>query len=269
MRRKLTQWFGLTTIPFGKEINTKHLFAYPQLDELHQILELTVESHSAALVTGQAGTGKTTAVRGFLNSLPVNRYRVIYLGNDQHGGSLFNRLGLELGVRLSAARSQRMLQLTQQIRRHISGSGKELVLVIDEAHLLDGRTLEDIRLLTNSDMDSRTEVILFMLGQLWLRSKLKHHGHEALYQRMRFRYGLEGLTKAQTRAYIHHHLCLAGCRKELFTSDGMDYLFMASGGILREINNLTVDSLLKATNLGLHRIDEKVIRMVVNQRDSA
>jgi len=269
MKRKLTEWFGLTKVPFGKDITTKNLFSYPQLDELHQILELAVASRSGTLVTGEAGTGKTTAVRGFLDTLSVTHYRVIYLGNDQHGGALFSRLGAELGMRLSMARSQRMLQLTQHIRRHVAGSGKELVLVIDEAHLLDGRTLEDIRLLTNSEMDTRTDVILFMLGQLWLRSKLKNHGHAALYQRLRFRYGLEGLTKQQTKSYVQHHLGLCGCTKEVFTVDAMDYLFMASGGILREINNLTVDALLKATNLGKHRVDEQIIRMVVNQRDSA
>lgn len=219
MKPKLIEWFELTQIPFGKEISTKSLFSYPQLDELYQKLGLAVESNSAALTTGQAGTGKTTAIRWFLDTLPANKYRVIYLGNDQDGNSLFARLGMELGLRLPAIRNQRLFQLTQHIQRHVGGAGKQLILVIDEAHLLDGRTLEDIRLLTNSEMDSRTPVILFLLGQIWLRSKLKNHGHEALYQRMRFRFGLEGLTKQQTREYISHHLALVGCKKELLTTD--------------------------------------------------
>lgn len=269
MKPKLTEWFGLSQIPFGKEISTKSLYSYPQLDELYQKLELAVESQSAALLTGQAGTGKTTAVRGFLDTLPANRFRVVYLGNDQDGTSLFTRLGMELGLKLANVRSQRLLQLNQYARRQLSGAGKQLILVIDEAHLLDGRTLEDIRLLTNSDMDSRTSVILFLLGQIWLRSKLKYHGHEALHQRMRFRFGLEGLTKQQTREYIAHHLALVGCKNDLFTADAMDYLFMASGGILREINNLTVDAMLKASNQGKRRIDEKSVRLVVSERDSA
>lgn len=266
---KLTGWFGLTKIPFGRDIETRNFFHYPQLTELHQILELAVASHSGTLITGEAGTGKTTVVRGFLETLPTNHYRTIYLGNDQDGGALLARLGMELSIRVSLARNQRMLQLTQHIRRHIAGSGKQLVLVIDEAHLLDGRTLEDIRLLTNSDMDSRADVILIVLGQLWLRNKLKQHGHGALYQRLRFRYGMGGLTKQQAKSYIQHHFSLVGCRKDLLTEDAYDYLFMASGGILREINNLIVDALLKAMNLKKHRLDEQIIRMVVLQRDSS
>lgn len=268
MKPKLTEWFGLSQIPFGKEISSKSLFLYTQLDELYQKLELAVESQSAALLTGQAGTGKTTAVRGFLDTLPANQFRVVYLGNDQDGTSLFIRLGMELGLKLASMRSQRLLQLNQYAKRQLSG-GKQLILVIDEAHLLDGRTLEDIRLLTNSDMDTRTPVILFLLGQIWLRSKLKYHGHEALHQRMRFRFGLEGLTKQQTKEYVAHHLALVDCKSDIFTSDAMDYLFMASGGILREINNLTIDAMLKAANQGKRKIDEKMIRLAVSERDSA
>jgi general secretion pathway protein A len=268
-KRRFTEWFGLNTYPFGKDLDHSVLYAYPQLEELHQILDLTLESCSAALVTGQAGTGKTTAVRGFVETLPTNQYRVIYLGNDQTGHTLFARLALELGLKLSHANGQRMLQLKNHIQRHITGAGRQLVLVIDEAHLLDGRTLEDIRLLTNSQMDRRSDVILVLLGQLWLRSKLKNLGHEALYQRMRFRYGLEGLSRKQTSEYIQHHLQLVGCKKQLFTPAALEQLFLASGGILREINNLCVDCLLKASNLSKTEIDPKIVKMVTDQRDTA
>ncbi len=267
--KKLTEWFGFTKIPFGRDVDIKDLFQYPQLTELHQILELSVASQSGTLITGEAGTGKTTVVRGFLDTLPVNQYRTIYLGNDQDGGALLARLGMELGVRVSIARNQRMIQLTQHIGRHIAGAGKKLVLVIDEAHLMDGRTLEDIRLLTNTEMDSRTDVLLIVMGQLWLRSKLKQHGHGALYQRLRFRYGMGGLTKQQAKSYIQHHLSLVGCKKDLLTPEAHDYLFLASGGILREINNLMVDALLKAMNRKQQKLDEQTIRMVVLQRDSS
>ena len=131
-----------------------------------------------------------------------------------------------------------MLQISKQIQRIVSGAGKQLLLVVDEAHLLEGSTLEDIRMLTNTDMDRRSDVIPIMLGQLWLRTKLKNLGHEALYQRLRFRYGLEGLTLKQATAYVKHHLMLVGCDRDLFTAAAMKGLFQASGGILREINNL-------------------------------
>lgn len=266
--KKFTEWFGISRIPFDKDIDSKSLFHYRQIEELHQKLELALESRTGLLVTGQAGTGKTTGIRVYLDDLPPTEYRVIYLGYDQTGSSMFARLAAEFGMKLTHSTS-RMLQLTQYIKRHVSGSNKQLVLVIDEAHLLDWRTLEDIRLLTNSEMDRKSVVTLVLLGQLWLRTKLKSTGNEALYQRMRFRYGLEGLTKKQTSEYIQQQLKLAGCAKELFTEGAYTQLFQASGGILREINNLSVEALVQAANQGLSKVDEKLMRLVIDQRETS
>jgi len=264
---KFTEWFGLKGIPFGKDVDTKGLFTYPQVSELHQLLELTIESRTAMLVTGQAGTGKTTAIRVFLDDLPSNRYRVIYLGYDQRGQSMFARLAYEFGLKLT--NGNRMLQISEYMRRHITGSNKELVLVIDEAHLLEWRTLEDIRLLTNAEMDRKSAMTLILMGQLWLRTKLKSLGNEALYQRMRFRYGLEGLTQKQARDYIRHQLTLVGCTKEIFTDAAYSQLFLASGGILREINNLCIDAMVKAANQSLAKIDDKLMKLVIDQRETS
>jgi general secretion pathway protein A len=267
MANRFTEWFGLTGIPFGKEIDGKSFLTYGQVEELHQILSLAIESRTAALVTGQAGTGKTTAVRMFAEQLPTDRHRVIYLGYDQTGPSMFARLAAEFGLKMSGA-GTRILMLSQFIKRQIAGANRQLILIVDEAHLLEWRTLEDIRLLTNSEMDSKSVVTLILLGQLWLRSKLKNAGNEALHQRMRFRFGLEGVTKKQTKEYIKHHLALMGCTKELFTDGAVDQIFMASGGILREINNIATECLIKAANQSLPKVDERFAKMVIDQRET-
>jgi general secretion pathway protein A len=269
MAKDFADHFGFTNIPFGKDLDHKDLFRYPQIDELYKILDLTLKSMTATLVTGQAGTGKTTAIRGFLDILPTNRYKIVYLGYDQKGSTMFARMAQEFGTSLMISKGHRMLRLSQYIERNIVGSGKQLVLVIDEAHLLEGSTLEDIRLLTSSEMDRKSHVTLVLLGQLWLRSKLKSHGHEALYQRMRFRYGLEGLTQQQTKDYVKHHLRLVGCNRELFSEGALGLIFFHSGGILREINNLCVESLFKAFSQNKEKVDEKHVKLVVDQRETA
>ena len=266
--KKFTEWFGFTRMPFNKNIDQHSAFVYPQVQELHQRLDLAIESQTGALITGQAGTGKTTGTRVFLDTLEANKYPVIYLGYDQTGRSMFARLASEFGLK-PANGTTRMIQLSQYIKRHVTGTNKQLILVVDEAHLLDWRTLEDIRLLTNSDMDRTTSVTLILLGQLWLRAKLKSSGNEALYQRMRFRYGLEGLSKKQTAEYIRQQLQLVGCTNELFTDAAYNLLFQASGGILREINNLSVDALVQAANQASHKIDDKLMKLVIDQRETS
>lgn len=261
-------WFKFTGMPFDKDVDEKSLFRYSQIEELHQKLDLALETRTGLLVTGQAGTGKTTGIRVHLEQLPSNSYRVIYLGNDQTGKSLFARLAAEFGLALNHSTS-RMLQLTNYIKRHVQGSNKHLVLVVDEAHLLDWRTLEDIRLLTNTEMDRKSALTLVLMGQLWLRNKLKNAGNEALYQRMRFRYGLEGLSKKQTTEYVRQQLSRVSCTRDLFTDGAYGALFQASGGILREINNLAFEALVLAANQELQKVDEKLMKLVVDLRETS
>jgi type II secretory pathway predicted ATPase ExeA len=257
-------FFGFTSAPFTKDVGPKDLFRYSQMDQLFARLQATAEDGSALLVTGRAGTGKTTSVRGFLGTLPA-RYRVIYLGQFQRGSALFCKLGLELGIRANMFGAKRMVSLTQRLKEE-SGSGRQLVLVIDEAHLLERNTLEDIRLLTNQDMDKRSPMSLIMLGQHWLRDMLRKQGHEALYQRLRLRYALEGLTESETKAYLEHHLKLAG-GKLAFSDEAISQIFVASEGILREINNIAYESLLHAASLGKHQVNEEIVAWVIDQRE--
>lgn len=262
---KMQDFYGFTKAPFSKDIMFRDLYRYAQLEELFARLSVTAEDGSGLLVTGRAGTGKTTTIRGFLDSLG-SRYRIIYLGQYQHGHALFARLGLEFGLRVNMWSKKRMVGLVQKISEE-SSTGRRLVLVIDEAQLLDKATFEDIRLLTNADMDRRSPMSLIMIGQRWLRGILNGEQQEALHQRLRLRYALEGLTEAQTKEYIEHHLNLVGCSKQLFTSSALKTIFIASEGLPREINNICYESLLIGSEKQATKIDEKTVNWVIDQRD--
>lgn len=261
----MQEFYGFSRAPFSKDMPFRELFRYEQLEELFVRLGATAEDGSGLLVTGRAGTGKTTAIRGFLETLG-SRYRTIYLGQYQHGNALFTRLGLEFGLRANTWGKKRMVGLVQKLSEE-STSGRRLILVIDEAQLLDKPTFEDIRLLTNVDMDRRSPMSLIMIGQRWLRNMLYGENQEALHQRLRLRYALEGLSEAQTRDYIQHHLKLAGCDRTLFTAGALKNIFGASEGIPREINNICYEALLVGAEKRVQKIDEKIVNWVIDQRE--
>ena len=263
--KTINEIYGFQRTPFSKDVSFRELYRYPQLEELFDRLGSTTDDGSGFLVTGRAGTGKTTAIRGYLDSLGTS-HRVIYLGQYQRGQALFTRLGLEFGLRSNMVGPRRMVGLVQRISEE-SASGRKLVLVIDEAHLLERPTFEDIRLLTNADMDRRSPMSLIMLGQRWLRDILRREGQEALYQRLRLRYALEGLSEAETKEYVQHHLDLAGNRKMIFSDDAIKLIFVASEGILREINNICYESLLVAARRKSKKIEEDIVNWVVDQRE--
>lgn len=262
----IQEYFKLTRAPFGKISRYDELFHYSQLDQLIEFIKAALADGNWLLATGRAGTGKTTGVACCLDLLPSSKYKVIYVGQEQRRSGVLSRLLFELGARANTGWSGRTLKLSQKLQDTIR-TGRKVVIVIDEAHVFEQQALEDVRLLCNLDMDRSIDICLVMLGQHWLRSILKKVANEAMYQRLKLRFALEGLTEAETKAYISHHLKLAGCQNELFTEDAVAEIFAASEGILREVNNICYASLLHGALNKLHTVDKKLVEHVLNTRE--
>lgn len=254
-------------MPFSKSLNSDELFRYKQLEELSRLVKLTIEQKSLMLVTGEAGVGKSTAVRATTDELPTNKYHVAYVGQDQEGGSIWRRLAVSFGLRARVSGAHTRLSISQYLNDNLQEKGKDVILVVDEAHLLDRSILEDIRLLTNTDFDRESALTVILLGQLSLRARVKTVGFEAINQRLRHRYALEGFTEEETGAYIKHRLQAAGWNQDYFSVEATRQIFLASQGIVREINNYCISALLKAEEQGVNRVDVKLIRQVLNQRE--
>ena len=256
-----------TKLPFGKGLSSEESFSYSQLEEIRGWINLSIEERSPFMLSGEAGVGKTTAVRLVLSELPTNKYSVLYFGQDQDGANFTRRFAAALGLQAKNSRKHTWLQIGQFLTDNMIEQGKTPVIVVDEAHLLDDATLEDLRLLTNADFDRKSPVVLMLLAQLPLRTRLKCPGSEALSQRLRFRYALEGFTAEETAAYIMHHLRLVGAPEELFTAEALKLIFLAAKGIPREINNVCTLAILKAQSMNATKIDGKLVRQVIDQRE--
>jgi type II secretory pathway predicted ATPase ExeA len=257
----------LAALAFGKNVKERDIFPYVQLTELHRALTVSVSQRSMAMVSGKAGIGKTSGVRAFTSRLPSNKYMVLYFGQDQDGSNILKRLARAFGMRSRFKHADMVMDVSQALCDNVREGGKEVVAVVDEAHLLDDRTLEDLRLLTNDEFDTSSPMSVILLGQQQLRLKLKSPRFEALNQRLRYRFFLEGFSLEETAAYIKHRLEAAGGDAELFKEEAMAVLFDASEGVPREINNLAALALLRAEALGLDSIDDKLLKQVLAQRE--
>ena len=252
---------------FGKDVGSEAIFLYPRLEELHAQLKQAIAERAIMAVTGKPGLGKTTGVRACTSQLPSNQYRVLYFGQDQDGGGLLQRFAQSLGLKPKHFRNQLPMQISQALSDNLQEGGKQIVAVIDEAHLLDMRTLEALRLFTNSDFDTVSPLSVILLGQQALRSLLKDPALEALDQRTRYRFPLEGFSLQETESYIRHRLTVGGAAAEVFTDDAIQKIFDNSEGVPRDINNLCALALLKANAVGVNRVDGKLVKQVVNQRE--
>jgi general secretion pathway protein A len=239
--------FGLTRLPFTKEMAVEDLFPSAAAQELEVRLRHLLEMRGIGLITGEVGCGKTTGARRVLASLHTGLWRVFYVhlttGNVM---DLFKSIAWEMGLPTERSRAALHHRITSEVARLCADPRLRPVLVVDEAQYLRPDVLEDLRLLTNYQMDSQDRLCLLLIGQAELRKRLTMAVHEALNQRIVVRYHLTGLTRDELPAYLDHQLRLAGTELPLFAPDAVEALFQASNGLLRRLNGLAHHALLAA-----------------------
>ena len=122
--------------------------------------------------------------------------------------------------------------------------------------------LEELRLLTGSDMDSRSFTCL-LVGQPTLRRRIKLGTFAALDQRIALRFAMPAMTAQETSGYVAHHLKLAGRADTLFSDDALALLHQVSRGLPRAVNNLALQSLVAAYAAKKAIVDESAARAAV------
>jgi type II secretory pathway predicted ATPase ExeA len=143
--------------------------------------------------------------------------------------------------------------------------GKRVVVVVDEAHLLGADQLEELRLLTNAEMDSHSPFACLLVGQPTLRRRIKLGTFAALDQRIALRFAMPPMTSIETTSYIAQHLKLAGRADTLFSDDAVALVHQVSRGLPRAVNNLALQSLVAAYAQSKAIVDESSARAAVTE----
>jgi len=126
--------------------------------------------------------------------------------------------------------------------------------------MLDDVTLQEFRLMTNTNYDRESPLTVIFLGQPTLRLRLKSSDFEALSQRIPYRYCLEGLDEDETADYILLRLSTAGLAADTFSKDAVQHIFQACQGVPRRINNLCSLALLRAKSRKLQIVDASFLK---------
>jgi type II secretory pathway predicted ATPase ExeA len=245
--KDLLAWFGLKRFPFDKNIKTQDVLDSNPLKECSARLDYIKRRGGILLLTGDPGVGKTIALRRFVDSLNENLFKPFYtpLSTLSRADLLYhiNRL-LGLTPRLSKSAIYNQIQKT--LLETKEQSGKTILLIIDEAHLLQSGPLEELRLLTNFKMDSYDPFILILSGQSDLRRVMEFAVMEPFNQRIAMRYHMPGLSPDETKAYVTHHLNLAGAKETLLNDQALQAVHEVSFGIPRKIGAVTEAALTYA-----------------------
>jgi type II secretory pathway predicted ATPase ExeA len=223
-----------------------------------------ISEQAIGVISGECGAGKTVAARAAVAGLDASRHTVLYLGTPGVGlRGIYGLIVTRLGCTPRFHHAALIPQAQELLAAEASERGKRVLLICDEAHLLDAESLEGIRCLSNLGMDQTAPFCLLLLGQPTLRHRLRQGAFAALDQRIAVRYTIGGLTPAETTSYVQHHLALAGRSDTLFSDDAVALIHEVSRGLPRQVNNLAISALIAAFAANKAIVDESAARAAV------
>jgi type II secretory pathway predicted ATPase ExeA len=253
-------------MPFGKDLAPGMLHAHDAHAQAVARIQWCISEQAIGVISGDCGAGKTVAARAAVAGLDASRHTVLYLGTPGVGlRGIYGLIITTLGGTPRFHHAALIPQAQELLAAESAERGKHLVVIIDEAHLLDAESLEGIRCLSNMGMDQTAPFCLLLLGQPMLRRKLRNGTFTALDQRIAVRYTIGGLTQSETTSYVQHHLALAGRSDTLFSDDAVALIHDTSRGLPRLINNLAVAALIATFAQKKTIVDESAARAAVTE----
>ncbi|MGF1546040.1 MAG: ExeA family protein [Thiotrichales bacterium] len=261
-------FYKLREKPFTLLPDPAFLYLSRRHDEALSLLEYGMSNRSGIiLITGEIGCGKTTLVRHMLK----NHDQDVIVGtiNNTHKsfGELLKWVNLAFGLNHNENDKVSLYKNLIDFLEASHRDGKHVALVIDEAQNLDEDALEEVRMLSNMNVDKNQMLQLIFVGQPELRDKLLKHELRQLTQRVSVDYFLEPLSPKEVFEYIRYRLRNAGGDPEIFMADAIAKIYRYSGGIPRIINILSDTAMVYGYAQSAETITGKIVEeMIVDKK---
>jgi general secretion pathway protein A len=240
--------FGFVELPFSVSPDPRFFYSNPVYREALVTLRYGIEARKGfAVITGEAGTGKTTLLRMVGHNLDSAIHTAFIFNPRLSFTALLRFILSDLGVASSA---KDRLKLTEQLNDHLTEQlrkGQTVALLVDEAQALSDELLEELRLLSNLETDREKLLQIVLIGQPELEHKLDEPELRQLKQRVTLRCRLLPLSQHEVGLYIALRLKTAGYEgKELFTPEAVKKITCYSNGIPRLVNVICDNALVIA-----------------------
>lgn len=261
-------FYGLNEAPFS--ILPDPAFLY--LGKRHSLAYATLEyglEHRAGftVVTGEVGVGKTTLIRHLLNHLE-GAVTVGLMSNTQiEPEELFGWILMSFGQPYDARRKVALFDRFQQFVIDEYRAGRRVVLIIDEAQNLPASVLEELRMLSNINVDKDQLLQLVLVGQPYFRELLCRPDLAQLVQRVTADFQLPPLDRDEVPRYIGHRLSVAGRTDPLFKVDAIERIADRAHGIPRTLNVLCDTALVYGYSARVQRIGAEIIDELIADKE--
>jgi general secretion pathway protein A len=258
-------FYGLKESPFTLVTEPRFLFySEAHCEAMAHLLYGVREKKGVIAMLGEAGTGKTTLVRGTLALLQKSRVVTSVIMNPMitNAEQLLDAILRGFGINGHSKNPLEMAELLQRFGLMQVRAGKIVVIVVDEAQELSHHLLEQLRLLSNLEAQNEKLLQIVLSAQPELSEKLETHEFRALRQRITVRCRLHPLNPEDTWRYLYHRLAVCGGRTEIFTREAVERLYEYSGGIPRILNSLADNCLLAGFSRGFPQVSDMVVEQV-------
>jgi general secretion pathway protein A len=260
-------FYGLKEKPFRTVADPGYLYPSGKHKQALTFLEYgLMEDAGIVLLTGEAGSGKTTLIRFIL--LTLNDMgkdimpAVVFNVNFSSGAEIVDIVMQSFGLSPKEGKTQSLEKFHVFLRDKLE-EGKKVWLVIDEAQNLSREALEEVRMFSNLQSDEKALLHIMLVGQPELRARLRQPEFGSFSQRIAVNYHIEPLTAQEASEYISYRLNKAGGRTDIFEPEAVGLIFQASGGIPRTINLLCDAALVYGFGYELEKIGTSVVEQVI------
>jgi MSHA biogenesis protein MshM len=257
------QHFGLKHDPLGKNIH--HIVHSTQQERLTQKLTWLLQTKGVGLITGDAGTGKTTALREWTNSLNPMTHHVIYQADNHFRPfDIYSQLADHLGLGRYTRYSTLWRALKNELLDLVDNRQLSPIWIIDEAHCAPIHFLTELPAFLNFSFDSRDIMTIILIGSSSLQATVRKSIHSALLSRMLFQFTWMAIDDAtQFREVIIQAFKFAGRHEVVLSQSGMQLIYTASKGRLRYAHRILTASLQMAAQNGYNHLPDDLIESVI------
>ena len=258
--------YNLREKPFSISPDPKFLWLGEKHQEALAIMKYGIlEDKGFLLLTGAVGTGKTALINALVHIIESAALVAAVPDPGLNSLDFFNYLSEEFEMKRTFDTKGDFLIYFKQFLHEAYRDQRKVLLIIDEAQRLNHELLEQIRLLSNIEIDDRKLINIFFVGQTEFNYILRQERNKAVRQRISVSYHLEPLTESEIEKYIHHRLKIAGTVNEIFSANAIGEIFSNSKGNPRLTNILCDHALLTGYSAGLTTIDKKIISECSNE----
>jgi type II secretory pathway predicted ATPase ExeA len=267
MQETYRNFFGFQREPFASDLQLNEILQTPEIIAVKERFDYALRLGAAALVTGEIGSGKSTALRYALGNLHPSEYSTLFV--TASSGSileLYRQILSEMGINTASSSRAVLLRLIRrEIHEIVIGKKMKTALIIDEASLLRLDVFSELHTICQFQQDSKHYLPLILAGQNNLVDKLLYRHSQPLASRIVARSHLQGVNRNHMEEYLKHHLTLAGVNKNLFDNAAITAIHQASGGLFRKANHLARGALIAAANEQSIAVNPEHVRIAATE----